>query len=96
MTKSLLLFAGIALFVGAFIIANTLTMLVAQRSREIALLRAIGASRRQVVRSMLIEAVLLGTVASGAKTVWVMWGGGSRPAPDWTLRPLRSSPPAGA
>lgn len=64
MTKSLLLFAGIALFVGVFVIANTFTMLVAQRSREIALLRAIGASRRQVVRSVLIEAGLLGLAAS--------------------------------
>ncbi|GAA2717162.1 ABC transporter permease [Streptomyces luteosporeus] len=64
--KTLLVFAGISLFVGVFIIANTFTMLVAQRSREIALLRAVGASRRQVVRSVLIEAGLLGLVASAA------------------------------
>ncbi|MEV5486124.1 MULTISPECIES: ABC transporter permease [Streptomyces] len=62
--KMLTVFAGIALFVGAFIIANTFTMLIAQRSREIALMRAVGASRRQVVRSVLIEATLLGLVAS--------------------------------
>ncbi|MFF7727411.1 ABC transporter permease [Streptomyces sp. NPDC008001] len=62
--KTLLVFAGISLFVGVFIIANTFTMLIAQRSREIALLRAVGASRRQVVRSVLIEAGLLGLVAS--------------------------------
>ncbi|MGA4881892.1 ABC transporter permease, partial [Streptomyces lydicamycinicus] len=59
LTKALLGFAGIALFIGAFIIANTFTMLIAQRSREIALMRAVGASRRQVVRSVLIEAALL-------------------------------------
>ncbi|WP_415949772.1 ABC transporter permease [Streptomyces sp. KLOTTS4A1] len=65
-TKALLVFAGIALFVGAFIIANTFTMLIAQRSREIALLRAVGASREQVVRSVLAEAALLGLAASAA------------------------------
>ncbi|MEU1311361.1 ABC transporter permease [Streptomyces cinnamoneus] len=64
--KTFLVFAGISLFVGVFIIANTFTMLIAQRSREIALLRAVGASRRQVVRSVLIEAGLLGLVASAA------------------------------
>ncbi|UQA92084.1 ABC transporter permease [Streptomyces halobius] len=64
LTKTLLVFAGIALFVGVFLIANTFTMLIAQRSREIALLRAVGASRRQVVRSVLVEAALLGLVAS--------------------------------
>ncbi|MFC7309466.1 ABC transporter permease [Streptomyces monticola] len=64
LTKLLLVFAGIALFVGVFIIANTFTMLIAQRSREIALMRAVGASRRQVVRSVLIEAGLLGLIAS--------------------------------
>jgi putative ABC transport system permease protein len=57
-------FAGIALFVGAFIIWNTFTMTVTQRSREIALLRAIGARRRQVMSSMLTEAVALGLLAS--------------------------------
>jgi putative ABC transport system permease protein len=57
-------FAGIALFVGSFIIWNTFSMVVAQRSREIALLRAIGATRRQVRRNLLVEAVLLGVSAS--------------------------------
>ncbi|MFJ3719196.1 ABC transporter permease [Streptomyces sp. NPDC090057] len=61
--QSLLVFAGIALFVGTFIIANTFTMLVAQRTRELALLRAVGASRRQVTRSVLVEALVVGTVA---------------------------------
>ncbi|MFE3886712.1 ABC transporter permease [Streptomyces lydicus] len=64
--KLLMVFAGIALFVGAFIIANTFTMLIAQRSREIALMRAVGASRRQAVRSVLAEAALLGLGASAA------------------------------
>ena len=59
-----MIFAGIALFVGAFIIWNTFTMTITQRSREIALLRAIGATRRQVLRSLLIEAVVLGAAAS--------------------------------
>ncbi|MFI9806249.1 ABC transporter permease [Streptomyces sp. NPDC052301] len=61
--QALLVFAGIALFVGTFIIANTFTMLVAQRTRELALLRAVGASRRQVTRSVLIEAFAVGAVA---------------------------------
>ncbi|MER7824330.1 FtsX-like permease family protein [Streptomyces sp. NPDC096097] len=62
--KLSLVFAGVALFIGSFLIVNTFTMLVARRTREIALLRAIGATRRQVVRSLLWEAVLLGLAAS--------------------------------
>lgn len=61
--QGLLVFAGIALFVGTFIIANTFTMLVAQRTKELALLRAVGASRRQVTRSVLVEAFVVGAVA---------------------------------
>ncbi|MGW2491088.1 ABC transporter permease [Streptomyces sp. NPDC001606] len=64
--QTLLVFAGIALFVGTFIIANTFTMLVAQRTRELALLRAVGASRRQVTRSVLVEAFVVGAVAGVA------------------------------
>ncbi|MFI1888085.1 ABC transporter permease [Streptomyces jumonjinensis] len=60
----LLAFAAIALFVGVFLIANTFTMLVAQRTRELALLRAVGASRRQVKRSVVLEALLVGAIAS--------------------------------
>ena len=60
----LLIFAGISLVVGSFLIVNTFSILVAQRSRELALLRAIGASRRQVTRSVLFEALVLG--AAGA------------------------------
>ncbi|MFD9481746.1 ABC transporter permease [Streptomyces nojiriensis] len=62
--KLSLVFAGVALFIGSFLIVNTFTMLVARRTREIALLRAIGATRRQVVRSLLWEAVVLGLAAS--------------------------------
>jgi putative ABC transport system permease protein len=60
----LLGFAGVALFVGVFLIVNTFSIIVAQRTRELALLRAIGASRRQVVGSVLLEALLIGLVAS--------------------------------
>ncbi|MGW0150780.1 ABC transporter permease [Streptomyces sp. NPDC003333] len=57
-------FAGIAFLVGIFLIINTFSMLVAQRTREIGLMRAIGSSRRQVNRSVLVEALLLGFVGS--------------------------------
>ena len=60
----LLVFAGIAVFVGAFIIFNTFSITVAQRTREFALLRTMGASRRQVMRSVLLEALIVGVVAS--------------------------------
>jgi putative ABC transport system permease protein len=63
-TTFFLVFAFIAVFVGAFVILNTFSMLVAQRTRELALLRALGASRRQVTRSVLIEAFLVGTFSS--------------------------------
>ena len=60
----LLAFGGIALFVGAFVIANSLSITIAQRTREFATLRTLGASRRQVLRSVLIEAGVIGVVAS--------------------------------
>ena len=53
----LLAFAGIALFVGAFVIANTLGITIAQRTREFATLRTIGASRRQILTSVIIESI---------------------------------------
>jgi putative ABC transport system permease protein len=62
--KALLAFGGISLFVGAFIIFNTLSITVAQRTREFALLRTLGASRRQVLRSVVLEAIVIGAVAS--------------------------------
>ena len=60
----LLAFAGVALFVGAFVIFNTLSITVAQRTRELATLRTIGASRRQVLGSIILEALVIGLVAS--------------------------------
>ncbi len=63
-TVLLTAFAVIALFVGSFIILNTFSMLVAQRTRELALLRALGASRGQVTRSVLVEAAVLGVVGA--------------------------------
>jgi putative ABC transport system permease protein len=60
----LLGFGGIALFVGAFVIFNTLSITVAQRTRELATLRTLGATRRQVLRSVLLESLVLGAVAS--------------------------------
>ncbi|MFE2298021.1 ABC transporter permease [Streptomyces sp. NPDC059445] len=57
-------FAGIAVLVGIFLIVNTFSMLIAQRTRELGLLRALGADRRQVRRSVLTEALLLGLVGS--------------------------------
>ncbi|WP_433461446.1 ABC transporter permease [Spirillospora sp. CA-128828] len=60
----LLVFALISIFVGSFIIFNTFSMLVAQRTRELALLRAIGAARGQVTRAVIGEAVAVGVVGS--------------------------------
>ena len=63
-TDALLGFAAIGVVVGAFIIFNTFTILVAQRTRELGLLRAMGATGGQVVRSVVLEAFLVGVVAS--------------------------------
>ncbi|HUR52165.1 MAG TPA: FtsX-like permease family protein [Mycobacteriales bacterium] len=60
----LLAFGGIALFVGMFLIFNTFSMLIAQRTRELALMRALGASRRQVTGSVLVEALIVGVLSS--------------------------------
>jgi ABC-type antimicrobial peptide transport system permease subunit len=60
----LLAFGGIALFVGAFVIANSLSITIAQRTRELATLRTLGASRRQVLSSIVIEALVMGVLAS--------------------------------
>jgi putative ABC transport system permease protein len=60
----LLAFGGIALFVGSFVIANTLSITVAQRTRELATLRTLGATRRQVLLSVMTEAVVIGLIAS--------------------------------
>jgi putative ABC transport system permease protein len=61
---ALLAFAGIALFVGAFVIANTLSITIAQRTREFATLRTLGASRRQVLWSVVLEAFVIGALGS--------------------------------
>ena len=60
----LLAFGGIALFVGSFVIANSLSITIAQRTREFATLRTVGASRRQILISILIEALVVGVLAS--------------------------------
>ncbi len=60
----MLVFAVVALFVAAFIIYNTFSIILAQRTRELALLRALGAGRRQILGSVLLEAVIVGLVAS--------------------------------
>ncbi len=63
-STALLAFAGVALFVGAFLIFNTFSIIVAQRTRELALLRCLGASRRQVLGSVLLESGVVGLIAS--------------------------------
>jgi putative ABC transport system permease protein len=60
----LLAFGGIALFVGSFVIANSLSITIAQRTRELATLRMLGASRRQVLTSIILESLVVGVVAS--------------------------------
>ncbi|HEX2381181.1 MAG TPA: FtsX-like permease family protein [Acidimicrobiales bacterium] len=65
----LMTFALVALVVGSFVIYNTFSITVAQRSKENALLRALGASRRQVMRAVRLEALLTGVVASAAGIV---------------------------
>src|SRR5262249_30451816 len=69
-------FAGIALFVGAFLIVNTYSITVAQRMREFALLRMIGASRNQVLRAVIGEAFVVGLAAS---VVGLLLGAGIAP-----------------
>jgi putative ABC transport system permease protein len=64
LTIALLAFGGIAVFVGAFIIFNTFSITVAQRAREFAMLRTVGATRAQVLRSVITEALLIGITAS--------------------------------
>jgi putative ABC transport system permease protein len=61
---ALLIFSGVALFVAAFLIFNTFSITVAQRTREFAMLRTLGASRRQIIGSVVLEAVAIGFAAS--------------------------------
>ncbi len=60
----LLVFGGIALFVGSFVIANSLSITIAQRTREFATVRTLGASRKQVLGSIVVESLVVGTLAS--------------------------------
>ena len=60
----LLAFGGIALFVGSFVIANSLSITIAQRTRELATLRTLGASRRQVLNLIFVESLVMGVLAS--------------------------------
>lgn len=94
----LLLFAAIALFVAVLVIANTYSILFAQRSRELALLRCVGATRAELVRSVRVEAVLLGAAAAAIGVVaGVLLGQGlvalaGRLAPEAPLGAATSSP----
>ncbi len=81
----LLLFAALALFVGAFLIVNTFAMIVAQRSRELALLRAIGASRCQVTGTVLTEALVIGAIGS---TLGLLLGAGVAAGLQYAYRQL--------
>ena len=82
----LLAFGLIALFVGAFVIVNSLSITIAQRTREFATLRTLGASRRQVRLSVVLEALVMGMLAS---VVGLFLGLGAREGPL-----LRSSTPS--
>ncbi|MEU5153436.1 FtsX-like permease family protein [Glycomyces sp. NPDC021274] len=73
--KFLLGFGGIAVFVSIFLIANTFSIVIAGRLKEIAMMRAIGAGRGQIVRSVLAEALLLGTLAAVVGTAVGIAGG---------------------
>jgi len=64
-TRVLLVFAAVSLLVGSFVIWNTFNVLVAQRRREIALLRAVGATRRQIMKGVITEALTIGLVSAG-------------------------------
>ena len=70
LTTALLVFAGISVFVGGFLIFNTFSITVVQRTREFAMLRTLGASSRQVLGAVLAEAALIGVLASRARDRW--------------------------
>jgi putative ABC transport system permease protein len=89
----LLVFAGVRLFVGTFIILNTFSMLVAQRTKELALLRALGAKRAQVTRAVLGEALVLGTAGLDRRSRGRLR---SRRRPAGAVRLVRRHPGRGA
>src|SRR5690606_18797235 len=64
-TQILLVFAAVSLLVGSFVIWNTFNVLLAQRRREVGLMRAVGATRRQVLGGILLESGTIGMLASG-------------------------------
>jgi putative ABC transport system permease protein len=87
----LLIFAYVALFVGAFIIFNTFSITVAQRTREFGLLRTLGATRGQLLRSVLAESVLLGL---GGAAIGVLAGIGLAPALNQLFKSLGADLPS--
>ncbi len=90
---TLLAFAAVALLIGSFIIWNTFAVLVAGRTREVALLRLLGATRRQVLGSVLAEAIVVGLVAAAAG---IAVGVGAAVGLEALLRALGNTlPPAG-
>ena len=99
LTIILLAFAAVALLVAALVVSNTFSVLVAQRTRELALLRCIGASRKQVRNSVIVEALVVGVVAS---VLGVLAATGTmalvltllRPNPDSSFAPLAVPPSA--
>lgn len=90
--KLVYVFAGISLFVGALVIANTFTILLAQRARDLALLRCLGAVRAQVARSVVVEGVLLGALGSA---VGVLVGLGTALAGTGLIERLSPDTPMG-
>ena len=81
----LLAFGGVALFVGSFVIANSLSITIAQRTREFATVRTIGGSRRQILTSILLEALVVGSLAS---LVGLAVGVGLAKALFWLFDPV--------
>ena len=99
---SLLFFAGTALFVGAFLVFNALSMTVLERTRELGMLRALGSTRAMIARSVMAEALILGLLGS---VLGVLFGYGMAKGlvylfgraflfqiTDLTLSPSRSPP----
>lgn len=80
-----LAFGLVALFVGIFLIFNTFNIIVAQRARELALFRAMGASRRQVTTAVIVEATVVGVVGS---TLGLALGAGLGAAANWAMSTL--------